>query len=69
MSSKYKLKLKDFKLDYIREYVSPIFNFLKPKKRITNISDLKSFVQRKSAWVSQEKIDEECGFAERGEDD
>ena len=41
MSSKYKLKLKDFKLDYIREYVSPIFNFLKPKKKITNISDLK----------------------------
>ena len=56
MSSKYKLKLKDLKLDYIKEYVSPIFNFLKPKKKITNISDLKTFVQRKSAWVSQETL-------------
>ena len=56
MSSKYKLKLKDFKLDYIKEYVAPIFNFLKPKKKITNINDLKNFVQRKSAWVSQETL-------------
>ena len=46
MSSKYKLKLKDLKLDYIKEYVSPIFNFLKPKKKITNIRDLKTFIQR-----------------------
>ena len=56
MSSKYKLKLKDLKLDYIKEYVAPIFNFLKPKKKITNINDLKNFVQRKSAWVSQETL-------------
>ena len=56
MSSKYKLKLKDFKLDYIKEYIAPIFNFLKPKKKITNINDLKNFVQRKSAWVSQETL-------------
>ena len=56
MSSKYKLKLKDLKLDYIKEYVSPIFNFLKPKKKITNISDITSFIQRKSAWVSQETL-------------
>ena len=56
MSSKYKLKLKDFKLDYIKEYVAPIFNFLKPKKKITNINDLKNFVQKKSAWVSQETL-------------
>ena len=56
MSSKYKLKLKDFKLDYIKEYVAPMFNFLKPKKKITNIGDLKNFVQRKSAWVSQETL-------------
>ena len=56
MAIKYKLKLKDFKLDYIKEYVAPIFNFLKPKKKITNIKDLKNFVQRKSAWVSQETL-------------
>jgi len=33
MALKYKLKLKDLKLEYIKEYISPIFNFLKPKKK------------------------------------
>ncbi len=32
------------------------FNFLKPKKKIDNISELKSFIQKKSAWVSQETL-------------
>ena len=52
----YKVKLKDFKLRYLKEYVAPIFNFLKPKKKISNVSDLKSFIQRKSAWISQETL-------------
>ena len=56
MAIKYKIKLKDIKLEYFKEYVSPIFNFLKPKKKITNISELKDFIQRKSAWVSQETL-------------
>ena len=56
MAIKYKIKLRDLKLEYLKEYVAPIFNFLKPKKKITNISDLKSFIQRKSAWVSQETL-------------
>ena len=56
MAIKYKIKLKDIKLEYFKEYVSPIFNFLKPKKKIKNIPELKLFIQRKSAWVSQETL-------------
>ena len=56
MAIKYKVKLRDLKLEYLKEYVAPIFNFLKPKKKITNISELKNFIQRKSAWVTQETL-------------
>ena len=56
MAIKYKIRLRDLKLEYLKEYIAPIFNFLKPKKRITNISELKDFIQRKSAWVSQETL-------------
>ena len=56
MAIKYKIKLRDLKLEYLKEYIAPIFNFLKPKKKITNIFELKDFIQRKSAWVSQETL-------------
>ena len=56
MAIKYKVKLRDLKLEYLKEYVVPIFNFLKPKKKITNIPELKDFIQKKSAWVSQETL-------------
>jgi len=56
MAIKFKVKLRDLKLEYLKEYVVPIFNFLKPKKKITNISELKLFIQRKSAWVAQETL-------------
>ena len=56
MAIKYKIKLIDLKLEYLKEYIAPIFNFLKPKKKITNISELKFFIQRKSAWVAQETL-------------
>ena len=56
MAIKYKIRLRDLKVEYLKEYISPIFNFLKPKKKITNISELKNFIQRKSAWVSQETL-------------
>ena len=42
MAIKYKIKLRDLKLEYLKEYIAPIFNFLKPKKKITNISELKN---------------------------
>ena len=53
MGIKYKLKLKDLKLEYLLEYFSPLLEYLKPKKKINNYSDLKEFIQKKSAWVSQ----------------
>ena len=56
MAIKYKIKLRDLKLEYLKEYIAPIFNFLKPKRKINNISELRNFIKRKSAWVSQETL-------------
>jgi len=53
MGIKYKLKLKDLKLEYFKEYFSPFLKYFKKKKKIENYSDLKEFIQKKSAWVSQ----------------
>ena len=50
---KYKLKLKDIKLEYFRVYLFALFKGILPKKKIKNMDDLKSFIQKKSAWVSQ----------------
>ena len=53
MAIKYKLKLKDLKLEYLIEYFKPILKYLKPKEKINNYKDLKNFIQKKSAWISQ----------------
>ncbi len=53
MAIKYKLKLKDLKLQYLIDYFKPIINYLKPRQKIKNYRDLKDFIQKKSAWVSQ----------------
>ena len=50
---KYKLKLKDVKLEDFRVYLLALFKGVLPKKKIRNNEDLKSFIQKKSAWVSQ----------------
>ena len=50
---KYKLKLKDIKLEDIRVYLFALFKGVLPKKKIKNIEDLTLFIQTKSAWVSQ----------------
>ena len=50
---KYKLKLKDVKLEDFRVYLLALFKGILPKKKIKNLEALKSFIQRKSAWVSQ----------------
>ena len=50
---KYKLKLKDLKLEYLKEYFSPFLKYFKKTKKIESYSDLKEFIQKKSAWVSQ----------------
>ena len=53
MGIKYKLKLRDLKLQYFKEYFSPILKYFKGKKKINNYLDLREFIQKKSAWVSQ----------------
>jgi hypothetical protein len=50
---KYKLKIKDIKLEDFRVYLFALFKGILPKKKIKNIEDLTSFIQTKSAWVSQ----------------
>ena len=50
---KYKLKIKDITLEDFKVYLFALFKGILPKKKIKNIEDLTSFIQRKSAWVSQ----------------
>jgi len=50
---KYKLKLREVKLEDFKVYLFALFKAILPKKKIKNIEDLKSFIQKKSAWVSQ----------------
>ena len=56
MGIKYKLKLKDLKLEFLKEYFSPLLKYLRPRRKISNYEDLKEFIQMKSAWVSQETL-------------
>ena len=53
MSLKYRFNLKDIKLEDFKVYLFSLFKAFLPKKKIKNIDDLKSFIQKKSAWVSQ----------------
>ena len=50
---KYKLKIKDIKLEDFRVYLFALFKGVLPKKKIKSAEDLTSFIQKKSAWVSQ----------------
>ncbi len=53
MGIKYKLKLRDLKLEYLVDYFKPVLKFFKRKEKIDNYTDLKNFIQKKSAWISQ----------------
>ena len=53
MVLKYKLKIKDIKLEDFKVYLFALFRGVLPKKKIKNIDALKIFIQKKSAWVSQ----------------
>ena len=53
MAIKYKLKLKDLKIEYLKEYFSPLLKYFKKTKKIESYSDLKDFIKKKSALVSQ----------------
>ena len=53
MTLKYKFNFKDIKLEDFRVYLFSLFKAILPKKKIRNINDIESFIQKKSAWVCQ----------------
>ncbi len=53
MVLKYRFNLKDIKLEDFKIYLFSLFKAFLPKKKIKNLDDLESFIQKKSAWVSQ----------------
>ena len=53
MALKYKFNLKDISVEDFKVYFLGMFKSILPKKKIKNLSDLESFIQKKSAWVSQ----------------
>ena len=53
MALKYRFNLKDIKISDFKIYLFSLFKAFIPKKKIKNIEDLKEFIQKKSAWVSQ----------------
>ena len=53
MALKYRFNLKDIKLEDFKVYLLALFKAFIPKKKIKNIDELKEFIQKKSAWVSQ----------------
>ena len=57
MALKYSLKIKDIKWDdlkaYFDTYFFGLFKSILPKKKIKNLDDLRPYIQKQSAWVSQ----------------
>ena len=53
MVLKYKLSFKDIKIEDFKIYLFSLFKAFIPKKKIKDVKDLKDFIQKKSAWVSQ----------------
>ena len=50
---KYKLKIKDIKIEDFKVYLFALFKGVIPKKKIKSTKDLTLFIQKKSAWISQ----------------
>ena len=50
---KYKLTWKDLSWNDFKIYLFALFKAFIPKKKINNLDELESFIQSKSAWVTQ----------------
>ena len=50
---KYKLTWRDLAWSDFKVYVFALFKAFLPKKNLANLDDIESFIQSKSAWVSQ----------------
>ena len=53
MVLKYKFNLKDISIEDFKVYFLALFKSILPKKKIKNLSDLETFIQKKSAGASQ----------------
>ena len=51
--AKYKLSWKDLSWNDFKIYIFALFKAFIPKKKIKNLNDLETFIQAKSAWVTQ----------------
>lgn len=51
--SKYKLTWKDLTATDFKTYLFAMFKAFIPKKKIKNLDELETFIQTKSAWVTQ----------------
>ena len=51
--AKYKLTWKDLKFIDFKTYLFAMFKAFVPKKKIRNLDELETFIQTKSAWVTQ----------------
>ena len=51
--AKYKLTWKDLSWNDFKIYLFALFKAFIPKKKIGNLDELESFIQSKSAWVTQ----------------
>ena len=51
--AKYKLSWKDLSWNDFKIYLFALFKAFIPKKKIKNLNDLETFIQAKSAWVTQ----------------
>ena len=51
--TKYKLTWKDLSWNDFKIYFFALFKAFTPKKKIKNLDELESFIQSKSAWVTQ----------------
>ena len=51
--AKYKLTWKDLTLSDLRVYIFALFKAFIPKKKLSTLDELESFIQSKSAWVTQ----------------
>ena len=51
--SKYKLTWKDLTTRDFKTYLLAMFSAFIPKKKIKNLDELETFIQTKSAWVTQ----------------
>ena len=57
---KYKLSWRDLSFKDFKVYLLGLFKAFIPKKKIKNLDELETFIQTKSAWVTQVTLYSYC---------